>query len=482
LAFIAHALRMRGAEATGLLCDELLPACTARKVDHYESACRRWCYKNIRPFVQAARLPHRWYSEFITQREKDELARVAGRVPPEKLRTFEYRGIPLGAHVDRSIESYFKVGKFDLDNPKMVAQGREFLTSAMYLTLISERALEELRIDKVFMEDGEKTDWGVFREVARHRGIPVEVVLGAPRGNALLIERDRHPAPNDQMPLWPKWKDIPLTESQNAELDEYFSRRAARPYEDHSWTSTAPIADPADIRRQIGLPSSRSGLIFAIFPNLSYDAKLTTRCPTYDTAAEWVAETIRFFEPWPQHHLVVKIHPSERIQQALDPTLDYLADNFPALPDNVHVLPPETHLMAQDVLRVADVALVYTSTVGVEAAYLGKPVVNVGGGWHAARGYTMDVTRPEQYLDILADICAGRRSCDPPKELGRRYAYAVFFRSLLPIRHFSAMYPRITGLHLNSLHDLAPGRDPTMDVICRGVLLDEPFCREEERR
>ncbi|MHC4090573.1 MAG: hypothetical protein ACYSVY_09910, partial [Planctomycetota bacterium] len=124
LGFVAHALRMRGADVTGLLCDELLPACTVKKVDHHESACRRWCYKNSGPFVRAARLPHRWYSEFITQEERRECAQTADSVPADRLKEYEWRGIPLGIHVDRSIASYFKVGKFDLDNPEMVAQGR----------------------------------------------------------------------------------------------------------------------------------------------------------------------------------------------------------------------------------------------------------------------------------------------------------------------------------------------------------------------
>ena len=51
----------------------------------------------------------------------------------------------------------------------------------------------------------------------------------------------------------------------------------------------------------------------------------------------------------------------------------------------------------------------------------------------------------------------------------------MFFRGALPIRHYSAMYPNITALHLNGLEELAPGRDAAMDVICRGILLDEPF-------
>ena len=43
---------------------------------------------------------------------------------------------------------------------------------------------------------------------------------------------------------------------------------------------------------------------------------------------------------------------------------------------------------------------------------------------------------------------------------------------------FGAVYPNLTDLRLNTLDDLTPGRDPTIDTICRGVLLDGPFHRE----
>lgn len=479
LAFVAHALRMRGAEPISLLCDEFLPACTLKKVDHVESACTRWCYKNIVPFIEAARLPHRWYSEFITPREKDECAEEAVSLPLKELKTHEFRGIPLGVHVDRSVESYFKVGAYDLDNPNMVAKGRQFLTSAMWLTIIGERALEQLRIEKVFMEDGEKTDWGVIRSVARHHGIPVDVVLGAPRGHSFLIEHDCYPKPNEQLPLWESWKDIPLTASQDAELDEYFDRRAAVPYDDQNWTRTAAIDDDSVIRREIGLPATTSGMIFAMFPNMSFDANLTTLTPSYDTAAEWVAETIRFFANHPGHHLIVKIHPSELLYGVLDPTLQYLAERFERLPPNIHVLAPDTGVRAIDVVRIVDLAMVYTSTVGVEAAYFGKPVINVGGGWHVNRGCSIDVKTPEQYMAALADICTSGKPPGASRELGRRYAYAVFFRSLLPIRFCRAMYPDLTALKLDNLDELAPGRDSTIDRVCDVVLFDAPCCGTE---
>jgi len=476
LGFLGHAMRIRGAEVTGLLCDEFLPACTMKKVDHYESACKRWCFKNSGPFVRAARLPHRWYSEFVRPDEVEDCARTAQRLPTDALPAFEWRGVNLGVHVDRSVESYFRVGAFDLDNAEMVAKARELLTSAMYLTLIGERVLDELEIDKVFMEDGLKIDWGVIREVARRRGIPVDVIVAAPRGDSILVGRDRDSEICDAMPDWEWWKDVPSTAEEEAELAEYFERRAIRPYEDLAWFDISPLETASEIRQQVGLPAESTGLMFGMFPNLGCDSGVTTDCPAYDTAAEWVAESVRFFARYPQHHLVVKVHPAETCLSALDPTVDYLAATFGRLPPNIHVLPPDTSLTAHDVVSVLDIAMVYTSTVGIEAACLGKPVINVGGGRHARRGFTVDAASPLEYVNLLRAICAGRIMPLAETELARRYAYTLFFRCALPNRIYSALYPNLAELRLDSLEDLTPGREPAVDIITRGVLLDEPFC------
>ncbi|MCG3139081.1 MAG: hypothetical protein HJJLKODD_02959 [Phycisphaerae bacterium] len=473
LGFIAHALRARGAVVTALLCDELLPACTVKKVDHYESACTRWCHKNSHPFVEAARLPHRWYSEFISPAEVEQCHRCAEQIAVEELAEFKWQDIPLGQHITRSIESFFKVGAFDRQRPDMIAQARRFAASAMMLVIIGERALDEYRIDKVLVEDGMKIDWGVVREVARRRGLPVDIIHIGARGACVHVEQDRYPQEPEIFAQWPLYCEMPLTEVQHTQLDAYFQRRAIRPYEDIHWTLTQSDEDAATIRHRMGLPEQPTGRVWGLFPNISFDSGLTARTPAFATAFEWLLTTIQFFQHWPQEHLVIKIHPAEKLFGVLDPTMAALNDALPQLPDNVHLVPADTTLTAHDILRQLDIVVVYTSTVGLEAACFGLPVINVGGGWNAGRGFTTDVTCPQQYLQLLEELCIGWRQLPVATELARRFAYLAFFRGVIPLGYYQADYPNITALHLNNLDELATGREPMMDTLCRTLLYDE---------
>jgi hypothetical protein len=473
--FLCHALRMRGAEVLCLLCDAHLPACTARKVDHAEAACTRWCHRNAGPFARAMQLPHRWYGELISDRQRRACAAIAAGTPFDEIPAFAFRGVPLGEHVLRSLESYYKVARVDPDAPGVADQGRAFLRSALEMTIIADRVLDEHRTDKVFTVDGKKVDWGVLRSVAQRRGIPVDVMQVGPRGTSVRFETDHPGQPTARMPQWERWRDLPLTPQQDRVLDEYLQQRATTPFDNRGEAWRVPRVDPDEVRKSVGLPAERTGRVFAMFPNLGFDAGKTSTASAFDSAIDWIVETVAFFASRPEHHLVVKAHPAERNRSARDSVLALLAERYPALPANVHVIESGAGVSAHTVVELADVALVYTSTVALEAAVLGRPVVLVGGGWNAGRGFTLDVSTPAEYVDLLRRLCAGAGQDRSPVALARRYAYALFFRATIPISHVSVFDLDVASINLQDLDALAPGRDRSVDAVCRGILRDEPF-------
>ena len=476
MAFLAQGLRMRGAQVTALLCDSFLPACVQRKVDHVESACTRWCHRNSVPFAEAMNLPRRWYSEFISADEKSDCAQQARRVSPIDIPTYRWQGIKLGELITQSVESAFKVGQFSLDNPAMVASAYDFLTAAMCLYLIGARVLDELEIEKVVIENGRHVDWGVIRAVANQRGIPVDIATIGIRGTSMRFEIDRPPNPTQSIVRWEQWREEPLTKQQEHDLEAYLLRREKVAYEycDASWH--AHLTDPDEVRRQIGLPRHVQGKVFAMFPNVGFDTGQTkSSAAAFPCAAEWVIKTVQMIRSQPKHHLIIKAHPSEHHRQALDSVLASVKEHFDPPPANVHLVAPQTDLTAHSVIRLADVVLVYTSTVAAEAAALGKPVILAGGGWHAGRGIAIDVHSPSEYAQLLESILSGRCSLRSSREIGRRYAYTLFFREDIPMNHFRLNGCNITALPIESMADRGPGADPSMDSMCRGILFDEPF-------
>lgn len=473
--FLGKALELRGANVVGLLCDSLLPACVCRKVDHYESACTRWCHRNSAPYARAMNLKHRWYGELICPEEIDQCRELAHCVSANDLTDFAFDELPLGSLVAQSVESYFRVGHFDPTDPRMLSVAHDFLASGMCLVKVGRRVLDEYAIDKIVSDCGMQMEWGVYRLLAAQRRIPVDVINVGLRGSAVKLELDRPGQPTQRVAGWERWREMPLTAKQNQVLDAYLQKREMTPYEFKGEQWQGRTADLDEVRTIVNLPQQPSGLVFSMFPNVGFDAGKTKSRPAFDYAADWVVETISWFALHEQHHLLIKVHPGEHHRQARDPMMQVIVDRCPKIPPNVHVIPPETSVTAQSIVKLSDVCLVYTSTVAVEAVGLGKPVVLAGGGRHSGHGVTIDVSSRQAYFDALGEMVNQNQAPPSPGELGRRYAYAVFFRADIPIRHFKMLDIHVAEILINSLHDLLPNGDPCIDALCRGILLDEPF-------
>ena len=473
--FLGKALELRGAHVVGLLCDAVLSACVCRKVDHHESACTRWCHRHSGSYASAMGLTHRWYGEFISTDEVERCHALACSVGVEHIAAFEHDKMPVGSLVAQSVESYFRVGCFDPDDAHMRRVAWDFLASGLCLLMIAGRVIDQYRIDKIVSDCGMQVEWGVFRLVAARRGIPVDVINVGLRGSSVKLELDRPGRCVQRVAGWDRWRSMPLSRAQDEALDAYLARRELTPYEFKGERWRNRVADPDAVRRTIQLPEQVGGRVVSMFPNVGFDAGKTKSRPAFDYAGDWVIETIRWFAGRGRHHLVVKVHPGEQHREARDPMAALIERRVGVLPGNVHLIGPDCGVTAQSVVRLSDVCLVYTSTVAVEAVGLNKPVVLAGGGRHAGHGVTIDVHDPAAYFDRLERITDGGERPEPPGMLGRRYAYAVFFRADIPIRHFRMLDIHVAEVLIDTLADLLPGRDPCMDALCRGVLLDEPF-------
>ena len=470
---IGQAMRTRGAEVTALMCDALLPACTLRKIDHHECACTRWCHRHSGLFAESVGLPFRWYSQYVSKDRMMSIRNEVAAISRKDLLEHTRQGIELGELVLRSLESYYKLGALDLGDPEVEQIARNFTAAACALVEIADQAMDELAIDKVLLDDGGKIDWGVFRAVARRKGIPVDVVGVGIRGTSIRFEVDRPPANTAIMDSWETWKEEPLTAQQNQLLDSYLLRRECVPYEyrDQGWQATR--TDAADLADILGISNrGPQSLVFAMYPNVGFDAGKTKGVTAaFPTAKSWVQATVKVIARFPDHHLLLKQHPAKHHRVARDSSLDGLDD----LPPNIHVIPGSTEVTASAVARLSDIVLTYTSTVTAEAAALGLPVILAGGGWHSGRGIATEVETPEEYDQLIVRICTGEFMPPVDRELARRYAWALFFRNDIPVTHLRRKNLNITDICIESADDLAPGVHPSIDVICRGVLCGEPF-------
>ena len=92
---------------------------------------------------------------------------------------------------------------------------------------------------------------------------------------------------------------------------------------------------------------------------------------------EWLERTLQYFAGKPEVQLVIRIHPGEKLIHGQS-MLDVINRVLPKLPEHIHVIKPEEDVNTYDLIAAADLGLVYTTTVGLEMAMSGIPVIVVG--------------------------------------------------------------------------------------------------------
>ncbi len=106
------------------------------------------------------------------------------------------------------------------------------------------------------------------------------------------------------------------------------------------------------------------------------------------TMADMIVGTIRYFVRHPEMQLVIRIHPGELKTHGTS-MVDVINENFAELPENVRVIRPEDETNTYDLVEIADFGLVYTTTVGMEMAMSGLPVIVTGKTHYAEKGFTL---------------------------------------------------------------------------------------------
>jgi lipid A disaccharide synthetase len=70
--------------------------------------------------------------------------------------------------------------------------------------------------------------------------------------------------------------------------------------------------------------------------------------------------------------------------------MDVISRVLPELPEYIRVISPEEKTNTYDLIAAADLGLVYTTTVGLEIAMSGVPVIVAGETHYRNKGFTLD--------------------------------------------------------------------------------------------
>ena len=473
---IARACRVRGAAVEYLLCDGL-PECD----QHWDSKangprpfdlCQR-CKGAAKISLDNLGFPYAWLRSLVSDAERTEAFNWAQTVEPADLGKASFKGNPIGNWVLSTVISYFRRYPPDLGDWHVASVYRGFLFSGAVVATALENYLRVNTVDAALLFNGRQSITRVALEIFRGHGIRVLTHERAEyqRGHINVKPNAHCMSPEPFAALWSMWGQVPLTRSQ---LEAAFRWLVQRRYGANlAWIPfNKAFSHASGLRKSLKLEEEKR--LWVLFTSSSDEvAGDPLMKGPYDSQAEWVREVVQWVGSRNDVQLVIKVHPNlggnEYIGRAVDELRVY-QEMQSSLPANVRMVLPEEPVNAYALAEEADVGLTFGSTIGMEMAMLGKPILLASKALYGQGSKTMKVTSKEVLPKMLQQCLYAR----PDREIQReafRVAYYYMFGCEIPFSPISVISLYEGKANYGDDDELFKGRNAYLDRICDYLIL-----------
>jgi hypothetical protein len=352
-----------------------------------------------------------------------------------------------------------------------------FLFSATLVAVGLRNYLDANPVDAAILFNGRQSLTRVALEIFRRLGIRV-LTHERPeyqRGHLNLRPNAHCLSISPFTDFWRVWGKVPLTRSSlETALSWLIDRRYGRNLGWHAFNS--PFAGDFSIREKLNL--SKNKRMMALFTSSTDEIAGDPGWQgPYESQDLWVRDVVNWATGRNDIELVIRVHPNLSGNFGIgtaNAELSFYQELKSKLPVNVRLVMPDDSLNSYVLTDEADIGLTFGSTIGIEMAMLGKPVVL------GSRAFYEDVTnilvvgskRP------LPEILEKTLQPYSAREI-RRHAFRWAYR----YSHvFEAPFPLISAesivdarLNYDGPGPLTPGMDNTLDRACNFLIRGYPL-------
>ncbi|MDH3942488.1 MAG: hypothetical protein OEV06_00110 [Anaerolineae bacterium] len=288
--------------------------------------------------------------------------------------------------------------------------------------------MERDRPDVLITPNGMILEFGAVYEVAKQLNIPVVSYEFGEQRQRIWFSQNSSVMLQDTDAVWAARKNKPFTNEQLEKVKDLFAaRQGATLWQNFSrqWQEASSEGE-AGVREKLDLDERPIILLAA---NVIGDSLTLGRQVFSDSMTDWVKRTVSFFLDKQDVQFILRSHPGERYLNG--PSIIAEAEKvIPELPENFRIISAQNPINTYDLVSIADLGLVYTTTVGMEMAMSGLPVVVTGKTHYRGKGFTIDPTSWDEYFSTLEKALESPKKTKPPEEqvnLAWQYAYNFFF-------------------------------------------------------
>lgn len=293
-------------------------------------------------------------------------------------------------------------------------------------------ALEWMQVNKpdvVLIPNGLILEMGIVFRVARYLNIPAVTFEFNDQREQIWLAQNTSIMRQDTDYLVRDRCSLPMTDEMYERLaDLENARRGARVWgkSKRLWQYVSSQG-AEETRKALGLDDRPVVLLAA---NVLGDSLTLGRNIFAESMSEWITKTVQYFAKRTDVQLVIRVHPGEKLVPQAKSMATVVREALPELPSHIHVIGALDKINTYDLIEIANLGLAYTTTVGVETAMNGIPVISCGQTHYRERGFTLDVNTWDEYFSTLEKTLSNlsaHRLTDEQTAKAWNYAYRFFF-------------------------------------------------------
>lgn len=426
-ALVAETLRLSGNDIIMVACDGLYKShclCMSNIALDDQVRKRRICIackSNRNAIGVEFQIPMVKVDTFLTHEDVVQATKMTAELNRFDFLDFEWEGIPIAKYALYEFWLNHKLTSEEIELglwPEYLA----IFENALKTLFAAQRFMRELNPDRVVCYNSLYSVNRVMAAVAEKRSIPCftlhagrhlkhrlqQMTIYKGIGYGVILNR---------LPMADRYRTSPCTLAQVDAVTEHVRElfKATSPWV-YSIKSEQLSSD--ELCKRFAIKEGQKVLLAVMRSN---DERLAARfagvghydgVPLFADQYQWLSWLVDFAKAHPKYVIIFRVHPREFpnkregiISQNAHSFMNFI-DSLD-LPDNLHINLPRDNLSLHDLLKVSDVLLNNTSSVGLEASLFGIPVVGIRDDLYAFDlALQEEPNTIEDYVEKIFSACA----------------------------------------------------------------------------
>ncbi|MFZ4784851.1 MAG: hypothetical protein ACOYLH_05190 [Flavobacteriales bacterium] len=434
-AMIARYLQPKGYRSIYLVCDRHLPVCNNERImktRETDGGICTACFQPYKHIIKKTGADIRYLSAYHDEHKFQHVQKQIAEIQTlDECVQFTFEQQPIGRLTEKSVLRFFYVGW--LENKKEhVDLYKKFLEANVRYSIAWVNFIASLgqKPDLVMIYNGTLAFESVMRDHCKNANIDYmthETYVGT---NSWIFKKNNEVMLLNWEEQWNTFNQKTFTHEMADQAADFLEglRGGKQMY--------AKLNERHDLDEKLQHSS-----FVALFTNLNFDTAVLGRNPHFQSMHDWIEKVIRF---WREYNittkLVIRVHPAEL--KLITASSDFIGDKIKSWmgdAQNIMLYDAADKVDSYALIEHMRFGLIYSSTIGMEIAYAGKPVLIGGDAFFKKQPFVHFHKNENDYFEKLTAMLNSEVLETPDKSDVLRFVNFIYFDRV----------KRLNGLDMN---------------------------------